>query len=277
MKVLYPMQQTITKFKKTVWNYYRTHGRHNLAWRHDTSPYSIVVSEIMLQQTQVTRVMTKYTSFMKKFPNWKKLAQATVSEVLGEWKGLGYNRRGLALHNIAKIVTETYKGTLPQDLEQLEALPHIGPNTARSISAFAFNIPVTFIETNVRTVFIHHFFRDKKEVHDKVLMPLIEKTADHTHPREWYWALMDYGSHLKQTLGNLSRQSKHYKKQSAFKGSNREFRSKLLTLIHEKPRTEHELEKTFHESFDKEALMKNLQDMKREGFIKNERKMWKIV
>lgn len=272
-----PKNKQLQSFIKTVWNYYHTHGRHDLTWRHDTSPYSIVVSEIMLQQTQVTRVITKYASFIKKFPNWKKLTQASVSEVLGEWKGLGYNRRGLALHTIAKIVTETYKGKLPQDIEQLETLPHIGPNTARSISAFAFNIPVIFIETNVRTVFIHHFFKDAKNVHDKVLMPLIEKTVDHEHPREWYWALMDYGSHLKHTLGNLSRQSKHYKKQSAFKGSNREFRSKLLSLIHEKPRTEHELEKLFHESFDIEVLMKNLQDMKREGFIKNERKMWKIV
>jgi A/G-specific adenine glycosylase len=266
---------SVKNFQKSVWNYYKQH-RRDLAWRRDISPYSIVVSEIMLQQTQVKRVEVKYASFMKKFPSWKKLAQASTSDVIGEWKGLGYNRRGLALHKIAKAVVEN-RNKLPESIEKLEALPHIGPNTARSIAVYAYNAPVTFIETNIRTAFIHYFFKDKEGVADAELMPLIEKSLDKKRSREWHWALMDYGSNLKQTLGNFSRQSKHYKKQSAFKGSNREFRSKLLSLIHEKPRNESDLEKLFHESFDSEVLMKNLHDLKKEGFIKNDKKLWKIA
>jgi A/G-specific adenine glycosylase len=267
--------KSVSIFKKIVWDYYKKHKR-DLPWRINTSPYSIVVSEIMLQQTQVKRVITKYTSFMRKFPSWKSLAKATTHEVLGEWKGLGYNRRGLALHKIAHIVTKEFKGKLPQDPTELEKLPHIGPNTARSIAAFAYNTPVSFIETNVRTVFIHYFFKYKKDIHDKELLPLIEKAQD-TNSREWYWALMDYGSHLKQTLGNFSRQSKHHVKQSKFKGSNREFRSHLLSLIHEKPRRESELEKIFHETYDTEVMLKNLENMRREGFIEKIKNVWKIA
>lgn len=272
----------VATFKKTVWNYYKKHGR-DLAWRRDTSPYSIVVSEIMLQQTQVKRVEVKYASWMKRFPNWKALAEASTSDIIGEWKGLGYNRRGLALQKIAKIIVETYKGKLPYDPEKLGTLPHIGPNTARSIAAFAFNMPVAFIETNIRTAFIHHFFKDTKGVSDTELMPLIEKALDKKHSREWYWALMDYGSHLKQTYGNFSRQSKHYKKQSKFKGSNREFRSRILHAIHQKPRTLTELKKVLRKEyeieahFDSEVLMKNMENLQKEGFIRNDKKLWKIA
>ncbi len=270
------VMKDIAVFKKIVWDFYKKH-RRDLPWRQDTSPYSIVVSEIMLQQTQVKRVIAKYQSFLKKFPNWKSLAQATTYEVLGEWKGLGYNRRGLALHTIAKIILETYKGKLPETMEELEQLPHIGPNTARAILAYTYNVPVSFIETNIRTVFIHSFFKDRKDIHDKELLPLIEQALDKKNPREWHWALMDYGSHLKQSLGNFSRQSKHYQKQSRFKGSNREFRSKILSLIHEKHRTESELEKIFHEQHDSEVLMKNLENLSKEGFLKKERNLWKIA
>src|ERR1700728_3957745 len=148
---------TIASFSKTMWDYYTRNGR-NLPWREDVTPYGVVVSEIMLQQTQVTRVAAKFNPFLKKFPDFAALAKASTIEVLREWQGLGYNRRGLNLQRLAKIVTEKYGGKLPKMYEELLELPGIGPNTAGSIMAFAFNIPRAFIETNIRSVYIHFFF-----------------------------------------------------------------------------------------------------------------------
>ena len=174
-----------TKFKKEIWKYYKAHKRE-MPWRNTTNPYYIVVSEIMLQQTQVSRVISKYTSFIKKFPTWKKLAEAQLKDVLLEWQGLGYNRRGKALHSIAQKVVQEYKSALPHELHILTTFSSIGLNTAGSICAFAFNTPTVFIETNIRTVFIHFFFKDKERIDDKDILKLVEKTLDTENPREWY-------------------------------------------------------------------------------------------
>jgi A/G-specific adenine glycosylase len=202
-----------------------------LPWRETYDPYLILVSEIMLQQTQVDRVVPKYMAFVKKFPNFKKLAGAGQDGVLSLWKGLGYNRRALALHRLAKVVCEQYKGRLPDNEVLLRLLPGVGSYTARAVLAFAFNKPVVFIETNIRTVYIHHFFPDRTAVDDKELLPIIELTLDHSDPRQWYYALMDYGSVLKKTVGNLNVRSKHYAKQSKFQGSDRQIRGKILEFL----------------------------------------------
>lgn len=211
-------------FIDTIWAYYKAH-RRSFPWRERISPYRVLVSEIMLQQTQAPRVVAKYNEFIKKFPTLKKLTEASTKDVLSAWQGLGYNRRALYLKSITKI---------PKTYEELVELPGIGPNTAGSILAFAYNIPHPFIETNIRSVYIHFFFKDKEKVDDKDIFPLIKETLDTKNPREWYYALMDYGSMLKKTQ-NPSLKSKHYKKQSAFKGSHREKRGKVLKLLLEKP------------------------------------------
>jgi A/G-specific adenine glycosylase len=187
----------------------------------------------MLQQTQVDRVIPKYEAFLKRFPSFKKLADASVADVLREWQGLGYNRRALSLKRTAEGVMQQHGGSLPSSYEELIELPGIGPYTAGALRAFIWNQPEVFIETNIRTVYIHHFFPMKK-VGDDELRPLIEKTLDTEHPREWYYALMDYGAHLKKSVGNASRGSAHYKKQSPFKGSRRQLRGAILRELMER-------------------------------------------
>lgn len=258
---------TPARFRKIIWEYYRLHKRA-FPWRNTTDPYRITVSEIMLQQTQAPRVVSKYTSFLKKFPSWRALARAPLGEVLIEWKGLGYNRRAIALKKIAETVTAR-NGKLSKEPDALIEFPGIGPNTAGSISAFAFNYPSIFIETNIRTVFIHSFFKNRGNVHDKELFPLIEKTLDTTNPREWYYALMDYGAMLKKT-DNASRKSAHYRPQPKFKGSHRELRALIVSAVASKKKISHskllnEVKKnhTATESSYKRALS----SLEREGFL----------
>ncbi len=261
---------TDIQFKKTIWDYYHKRGR-DLPWRENITPYRIVVSEIMLQQTQASRVAKKFDSFIKKFPNWKTLADAPLQDILKEWQGLGYNRRAINLQKIARIVETDYRGKLPKTYEELLDFPSIGPNTAGSILAFAFNIPHPFIETNIRSVFIHFFFNKTKiKIDDKKIIPLIVKTLDKENPCEWYYALMDYGAFLKANGKNPSQKSKHHVKQSKFKGSNRELRSHILKSILLKPMTESNLLLNFPHK-EKEIILKNLFDLKKEGFIKKKK------
>lgn len=240
------MDQRLLDFRETVWAYYGAHGRHDLLWRQPDvhsqfDPYRILVSELMLQQTQVPRVIPKFAEFIARFPTITALATAPLEEVLRVWSGLGYNRRAKFLWQTAQIVVRDHHGELPRSAEALVALPGIGANTAGAILAYAFNQPVTFLETNIRTVFIHHFFHDQDQVADRALLPLVSAALDTESPREWYWALMDYGTHLKQTVGNRSRASKSYVKQSAFEGSRRQIRGQVLRSLGEQPRTLSEL------------------------------------
>ncbi len=209
----------------------------DMPWRRDTRPYYILVSELMLQQTQVARVIPKFEAFVAAFPDIQTLAAASLADVLKLWSGLGYNRRAKFLHEAAKRVVSDHGGELPADDEALKALPGIGLGTAGAIMAYAFNQPVVFIETNVRTVYFHYFFADEEKVSDKQLLPLIEATIDRQCPREFYWALMDYGAWLKQNVKRDVSQSTHYKKQSKFKGSVREIRGQIVRALGEKDMT----------------------------------------
>ncbi len=222
----------ISEFQALVWDYYTRQGR-SLPWREpdehgNLDPYQILVSEIMLQQTQVNRVMPKFQEFLNKFQDVQKLANAPLASVLSAWSGLGYNRRAKFLHEAAKQLANTPQ---PWTLETLVACKGIGPNTAAAVLVYAYNEPLVFIETNIRTVFIQHFFADQTVISDKALWPLVEQALDHEQPREWYWALMDYGVYLKTTIGNLSQRSVHYAKQSTFAGSRRQVRGQVLRLL----------------------------------------------
>jgi A/G-specific adenine glycosylase len=223
----------LTYFKDVVWTYYNQHKR-SFPWRDESDPYKIVVSEIMLQQTQTCRVMPKYEQFIDVFPGFAELAHASLHSVLVVWQGLGYNRRALALHKIAQRVMNEYAGWLPACHETLQTFPGIGWATAGSICAFAFNQPTIFIETNIRTVYIHFFANNQHNIKDKELLPLVEATLDHDNPRHWYYALMDYGVMLKSTIANPSRKSAHHVRQSRFEGSDRQIRGIILKLITER-------------------------------------------
>lgn len=220
----------IAQFQKLIYDFYAA-GKRDFIWRDDITPYRILVSEIMLQQTQTTRVIPKFENWLEKFPNFASLAQASSHDVLSAWQGLGYNRRGLALAKIAQIVMHDHGGQLPSDPTILQTFPAIGPNTAGSICAFAFNKPIVFIETNIRTIYIDTFFKGQSEISDKQLLPLIAQTIDHKNAREWYYALMDYGVYLKQKLPRINAASKHYTKQSKFIGSKRQVRGAIIKIL----------------------------------------------
>ncbi len=248
-----------TAFQETVKDYYRNNGR-DLPWRHTADQYAILVSEIMLQQTQVSRVIPKYQAFLGRFPTIGSLAAANLGEVLKVWSGLGYNRRAKYLHEAAKTLVS--KDT-PWKFEDLVACKGIGANTAAAVMVYAYNQPRVFIETNIRTVYLHHFFAGKTAVSDKLLLPLIERSLDTAKPREWYWALMDYGTYLKSNVGNAARRSQHYTKQSVFQGSRRQVRGQILRLLTQAPRSAAELTKTVADR----RLVDVLYDLKQEGFI----------
>lgn len=221
----------IVAFQTTVYDHYRQHGRHGLPWRQTTDPYHILVSEIMLQQTQVPRVIGKYEAFIERFPDAATLAAAEFSDVLALWQGLGYNRRALMLKRCTEEVAARFGGELPDNEAALRSLPGIGPYTASAVLAFAFDRPVVLIETNIRSAFIHHFFGDREGIEDRAILPLIELALDHDHPRKWYSALMDYGAHLKSQVANPSRRSAHHTRQSRFEGSDRQIRGAILRML----------------------------------------------
>lgn len=231
-------------FRRTVLGYHLRHGRHSLPWRKTRDPYAILVSEVMLQQTQVDRVTPYFERWMKKFPTPRALAQAALIDVLREWSGLGYNRRAKYLHDAAKEITAKYGGIVPKDYAALLALPGVGDYTAKAVRVFAHNELEVLIETNVRAVFLHHFFSSGKArqtprslsesrrlIHDRELLHIIEKALNGQDARTWYAALMDHGSYLKSKYPNPSCRSKHYTKQSKFEGSVRQVRGAILKAI----------------------------------------------
>ena len=258
-------------FQEQVWTYYTAHGRHDLPWRNPEpdgsfDAYKILVSEMMLQQTQVARVIPKFHQFLDTFPSLEVLAAAPLRAVLVAWSGLGYNRRAKFLHQAAQVIVRDFDSSFPTTMQQLVTLPGVGSNTAGAILAYAFNKPVAFVETNIRSVFIHHFFKDQAAISDKDIRALVTKTLDSTNPRVWYWALMDYGSYFKKSIGNSSIASKSYAKQPAFTGSRRQIRGQALRLLAEHSQTL----MTLGTAIADERLQAVLSDLLREGLIQKD-------
>jgi A/G-specific adenine glycosylase len=264
----------VRSFREKVLTYYHTHGR-DLPWRKRVTPYRVLVSEIMLQQTQVDRVIGKYREFLKTFPGFSALAKASNSRLLKVWSGMGYNRRALALKELAQKVVEEHRGKLPSDPEQLKELPGIGPYTAGAVAAFAFNRPVVFMDTNIRRVFIHEFFPGRDKVHDDEILPLVERTLDRRDPGRWYNALMDYGAMLKREQGNPNLRSAHYSRQSPFESSNRQVRGRILkALVDGSAMTAVQIVR--QTGMDAERVRKNLDQLAREGFLVSRRGRYSI-
>ena len=203
----------------------------DLPWRNVDDPYAVLVSEVMLQQTQVARVQKYWPRFLAAFPTIDALAAASTADVLSFWQGLGYNRRALALKRACEICSQDFGGKLPETVDELVALPGIGPATAAGVVAFACNRPAMYLETNVRTVFLHELFPGEEGIRDKQLEPLVRATCPADNPRLWYYALLDYGAHLKATFGNASRRSAHYTRQSTFEGSRRQKRAEVVRIV----------------------------------------------
>jgi A/G-specific adenine glycosylase len=222
--------ELVSQFRDSVRGYYKLSGRL-FPWRETRDPYHIIVSEFMLQQTQVERVRAKYGRFIHEIPDFETLARSDLRTILWLWQGLGYNRRAIALKEIAVRVIRDHAGELPSTVDELIQLPGIGNATAGSILAFAFNKPAVFIETNIRRVFIHEFFQDRTDIKDKEIMPFVEVTLDHENPRHWYYALMDYGAMLKKQGTNPNRKSAHYTIQKPFEDSDRQVRGTIIKLL----------------------------------------------
>ncbi|KXK09146.1 MAG: A/G-specific adenine glycosylase [Microgenomates bacterium OLB22] len=217
----------IHRFQKQIYDYFRSHGRV-FPWRYESDPYKVLVSEVMLQQTQTGRVVAYYERFIHAFPTVKALADAPLSKVLSLWQGLGYNRRGMYLHKAAQMISKDYDGKVPLTVSELDNLPGIGYATAAAIYTYAYDRPTPFIETNIRAVYLYFFYEGEEEVTDESLLRDVQISLDYDHPRDWFYALTDYGVMLKKEKKFRNLQSKHYTCQSRFEGSIRQVRGVLL-------------------------------------------------
>lgn len=264
---------TIKEFNSTLFSFYKKHKR-SLKWREDIDPYHVVLTEIMLQQTQVPRVQVKFQEFITAFPDFESLARSSMVDLLRAWQGMGYNRRAKYLKEIAITIIEKYNGIVPQDPDLLDEMPGIGYATARSIVTYIYNQPELFIETNVRRVFLHHFFQDATNVSDMEILPLLEQALDKENPREWYYAVMDYGTWLGKNTENANRRSKHYTKQSKFEGSKRQVRGGILKELVKGERDKEELCSIL--GFEETRVYEVLRELENEGFVMEKRGRYKI-
>lgn len=250
----------------------------DFAWRRTHDPYAVLVSEVMLQQTQTSRVERYFETWMRHFPTIDALAAASTADVLEVWQGLGYNRRALALKRTADLVCEKHGGILPMSGKELLALPGIGAATAAGVLAFAHNRPAVYLETNVRTVLLHEFYPDEEGVSDRELLRLLEGLAERVcdrgiDARNWNYALLDYGAHLKKIHPNPSRRSRHHSRQSPYEGSRRQKRARLLESVLAQPgQSTEELADLY--GYDPELAASVLSDLADEGFIRKEGGGW---
>ena len=276
------LQNKSNEFQKTVWRWYRQNAPV-LPWRKTKNPYHIFLSEVMLQQTQIPRVLIKYPQFLKLFPTIKALAKAPLRRVLSVWHGMGYNRRGLYLLQSAQQIMQKHNGIIPKDVSALDALPGIGPYCARAIACFAYGTCEPFIETNIRRVIIHEFFPRKNKVTDMEICNVLQKIQPSKHKREWYWALMDYGREALKGVPNANQKSKHYKKQSRFEGSPRYVRAKIISyLLENKKATEEELFLSLKndrhlDAISQEDIARTMTILQKEELIKKSGLFFRIV
>jgi A/G-specific adenine glycosylase len=268
-------RSTIAIFRRIIFRHYAQH-RRSLPWRKTRNPYRILISEIMLQQTAVERVLGKYTCFTRRFPGFRSLADAPLADILCVWQGLGYNRRAIALKRTAQIILTEFNGKLPASKSELLTLPGIGDYTASAILAFAFDQPSVFIETNIRRVFIHFFFNDRDSIDDSEILPILQQTLEGSDPREWYYALMDYGAMIGKKVANPNRRSAHYRSQTRFQGSDRQVRGMILkVLLLGKVTSRKELIAEL--GLAPQKVDENLARLIQEGFLKKERRRYAIV
>ena len=287
-----PSSRQINNFRRVVLEYFEKNGRHTLPWRKVRDPYKILVSEIMLQQTQVDRVIPYYERFLRIFPTVQKLAASDLASVLKIWSGLGYNRRAKLLRDCAREVVEKYSGTLPRDRAALESLPGIGPYTAGAVQAFAFNDSVVLIETNIRTVYIHHFAKiwtsdvhissnyhscvlQKTGIEDSEILEIAKRAAEGQGARKWHWALMDYGAYLKRSGVKLNQKSAHFTKQSKFEGSQRQVRGAILRAL-KTSASEAQIFRRCHLGVSRKKIREALRSLERDGLILKRKGKWQI-
>jgi len=264
----------VAEFRRVVWANYEQAGRA-FPWRQKVEPWPILLSEVMLQQTQTERVVPYWTRWVALWPRPADLAAAPLDQVFREWSGLGYNRRARFLAQAAGRIQVDHTGRVPEDPAQLEALPGIGPYTARAVACFAYGRPLAFVETNIRAAAIHFFFQDRAKVTDAELMPLLDAALDRERPREWHWALMDYGAALKKITANPGRRSAGYARQARFEGSPRQARGAVLRcLAAEGPRPAASLAAAC--SLSEDRIAGALRSLAAEGMVCEQSGEWRV-
>ena len=219
----------IPQFQRMILDWGRDH-RREMPWRNTRDPYEILVSEVMLQQTQVSRVVPKYENFLREFPTPEALAAASQAKLLRVWQGLGYWNRALRLRDAARMVVEDFAGQFPHDPATLRTLPGVGPYTAGAVACFAFGCAEPFLDTNIRRVYLYFFFPGEDDVPDRRIMEIARQAVWTDDPREWGYALFDYGA-TELRDRTINRRSRHYTRQSPFEGSFRSFRTQALRHV----------------------------------------------
>lgn len=219
-------KQTVIPLQRKILRFYSLHKR-DLPFRKTTDPYRITVSEIMLQQTQVDRVVPKYLAWIRMWPTWKALSRATTKQILTMWSGLGYNRRALNLWKLAHVVMNEYHGNLPETPEELMKLPGIGPYTSRAILIFAFNKPLITIDTNIRRVILHELNLPASTTATR-LEEIAYQLLPKRRSRDWHNALMDYS---RLSLPSRIERIPALTKQSSFEGSLRQIRGEIIRQL----------------------------------------------
>lgn len=186
------MKSARTTFVRRLLRWYR-HHRRDLPWRRTRNPYRILVSEIMLQQTQVSRVVPKYREWIRKYPTLSALAEAPAREVKESWYPLGYNIRPARLHRIARTAVKKYAGRLPKRREELLGLNGIGPYTAGAVMTFAYGVPTPILDTNIRRV-LRRVFYGNRDTRESVLWKLSAALLPQDRGYDFNQALMDFGA-----------------------------------------------------------------------------------
>ncbi|MFW9929475.1 MAG: Fe-S cluster assembly protein HesB [Candidatus Thorarchaeota archaeon] len=252
-------ENSISTFQNKIFSWWRNNKR-SFPWRETTDPYKIMISEIMLQQTQTTRVIEKYLAFIQKFPTFDSLASAPPADVLSLWSGLGYNRRALWLQQASQKIISL--GYFPRTPENLRKLKGIGSYTSRSILIFAFNFDIATVDTNIRRIFINENFATESTSEKEMLM-IAYKLLPKGKARDWHNALMDYGS-LVMTSTRTGIKSKN--KQPTFIGSSREYRGKVIKHLNEIGKAS--LEELFGISnLERESTEKIIKSLIKDGLI----------
>lgn len=264
-----PSKKEIEKFQQKIFRFYQENKR-DLPWRKTTDPYKILVSEFMLQQTQVSRVIEYYHKWMNTWPTVESLANESYKNVLQSWMGLGYNRRAMYLHNTAKVIVDEFDGDVLNAVKHYEKLPGIGLYTSKAVQIFADNADIATVDTNIRRIFINEFGLDEL-VSDNELFTIAKQCLPKGKSRDWHNALMDYGAlHLTSRKTGIKPKTQ----QSRFQGSDRQIRGKILRLILKEEQSAYQLEKELN--VDSKRLSKILTKMLEEETVSKTNKLYHV-
>lgn len=260
----------ILRFQKKILSFYKTQGR-TLPWRQTTDPYRILLSETMLQQTQVSRVITYYTRWIELWPTLQAFAQASRKEVLKAWMGLGYNSRAVNLHRTVQIIVTKFQGDTLVAMKHFEELPGIGIYTSRAVQIFSANTDIVTVDTNIRRILIHEFHLPEN-ISQKELWNIADRCLPHGKSRDWHNALMDYGALvLTSKKTGISPQTK----QSRFEGSDRQIRAKIIRLLLEHPYDDRKLQQQINIEINRLQII--LQKMVDQQLITKKNKKYRVL